>query len=195
MKRTILLVILLLSASLALAQRFDIEAFSDSTKYGWENYLDRAEYREELARKQALLQLYELEVNSLRKGVLKSMVAPGWGQFENKQSLKGSIFLASEIAMVGASLYFYDRSNYYYRRYLEATQVEEIESNYNAAVAPRQYSLIFAGVGALIWACDIFDVIQSTEEYNAKVCQRIEAKDIESRIRLQGAGIEIEFSE
>lgn len=193
MKRNILLLFLLMAASFALAQKFDIEAFSDSTKYGWSNYLDRAEYRDELSRKQALLQLYELEVNSLRKGVLKSMVAPGWGQFENKQSIKGSIFLASEIAMVGASLYFYDRSNYYYRRYLNATQVEEIESNYNAAVAPRQYSLIFAGVGALIWAYNIFDVIQSTEEYNARVWKRIEAKDRESRISIQGAGIEIEF--
>ena len=95
--------------------------------------------------------------------------------------------------MVGASLYFFDRSNYYYQRYLNATQVEEIESNYNAAVAPRQYSLIFAGVGALIWAYNIFDVIQSTEEYNARVWQRIEAKDRESRVRMDGIGIEIEF--
>ncbi|HPV14214.1 MAG TPA: DUF5683 domain-containing protein [Candidatus Cloacimonadota bacterium] len=193
MKRILLLLFLTLAASLALAQKFDIEAFSDSTKYGWENYLDRADYREELSRKQALLQLYELEINSLKRGVLKSMVAPGWGQFDNKQSIKGSIFLASEIAMVGASLYFFDRSNYYYQRYLNATQVEEIESNYNAAVAPRQYSLIFAGVGALIWAYNIFDVIQSTEEYNARVWQRIEAKDRESRVRMDGIGIEIEF--
>lgn len=193
MKRTFLLLLLLIPASWMLAQQFDIEAFSDSTKYGWENYLDRAEYRDELSRKQALLQLYELEVNSLRKSVLKSMIAPGWGQFENKQPVKGSVFLASEIAMLGASLYFFDRSNYYYRKYLNATQVEEIESNFNAAVAPRQYSLIFAGVGALIWAYNIFDVIQSTEEYNARVWKRIEAKDRESRISIQGAGIEIEF--
>ena len=65
MKRILLLLFLTLAASLALAQKFDIEAFSDSTKYGWENYLDRADYREELSRKQALLQLYELEIYSL----------------------------------------------------------------------------------------------------------------------------------
>lgn len=193
MKRSLFLLCLLLCAKVIYAQQFNIDAFSDSTKYGWKHYVDRSDYREALSRKQALLQLYELEANSMRDGVLKSMVAPGWGQFENKQSIKGSVFLAAEIAMVGASLYFYDRSNYYYRKYMDATQVEEIESNYNAAVAPRQYSLIFAGVGALIWAYNVFDVIQGTEEYNAKVWKRIEEKDRASRIRLSGTGIEIDF--
>lgn len=193
MKRLTILILLSLSLSMALAQRFDIDAFSDSTKYGWQNYLDRTDYLRELTRKQELLQLYEMEANSLRNCVIQSVVAPGWGQFTNKQNTKGSIFLASEIAMVGTALYFYDRSQYYYRRYLDSTQVEDIETNYNAAVAPRQYSLIFAGVGALVWAYNIFDVIQSTEEYNAQVWTRINEKDKASRIRLNGMGLEMEF--
>ncbi|HOH78699.1 MAG TPA: hypothetical protein PLO35_03185, partial [Candidatus Cloacimonadota bacterium] len=169
MSRRLVLFLLLLGCQYGWAQSFDINAFSDSTKYGWQTYLERNAYRQDLLERQDLLQLYEMEANSLRDCVIKSAIAPGWGQFVNKQSTKGSVFLATELVLAGASLYFYDRSMYYYNRYLDASQVEDIESYYNAAVGPRQYSLIFLGVGALVWIYNIFDVIQGTEEYNAQV--------------------------
>jgi len=40
------------------AQSFDIQAFSDTTKYGWKNYLDRNAYRQDLKQRQDLLQIY-----------------------------------------------------------------------------------------------------------------------------------------
>jgi len=189
----ILLVFILLGSQYLLAQSFDINAFSDSTKYGWQDYLDRNAYRQDLNERQDLLQLYEMEANSLRDCVIKSAIAPGWGQFVNKQSTKGSVFLAAELVLAGASLYFYDRSMYYYNKYMDANQVEDIESYYNAAVGPRQYSLIFLGVGALVWAYNLFDVIQGTEEYNAQVWKRVEQKHREAKINLNGNGLELRF--
>ncbi|HNZ06761.1 MAG TPA: hypothetical protein PKI63_03125 [Candidatus Cloacimonadota bacterium] len=193
MSRRLVLFLLLLGCQYGWAQSFDINAFSDSTKYGWQTYLERNAYRQDLLERQDLLQLYEMEANSLRDCVIKSAIAPGWGQFVNKQSTKGSVFLATELVLAGASLYFYDRSMYYYNRYLDATQVEDIESYYNAAVGPRQYSLIFLGVGALVWIYNIFDVIQGTEEYNAQVWKRVVQKHREAKINLNGNGIEISF--
>ena len=193
MSRRLVLFLLLLGCQYGWAQSFDINAFSDSTKYGWQTYLERNAYRQVLLERQDLLQLYEMEANSLRDCVIKSAIAPGWGQFVNKQSTKGSVFLATELVLAGASLYFYDRSMYYYNRYLDATQVEDIESYYNAAVGPRQYSLIFLGVGALVWIYNIFDVIQGTEEYNAQVWKRVVQKHREAKINLNGNGLEIIF--
>ncbi len=193
MSRRLVLFLLLLGCQYGWAQSFDINAFSDSTKYGWQTYLERNAYRQDLLERQDLLQLYEMEANSLRDCVIKSAIAPGWGQFVNKQSTKGSVFLATELVLAGASLYFYDRSMYYYNRYLDASQVEDIESYYNAAVGPRQYSLIFLGVGALVWIYNIFDVIQGTEEYNAQVWKRVVQKHREAKINLNGNGLEIIF--
>lgn len=190
MKR-IILILFLFTIGYAWAQSFDIEAFSDSTKYGWKNYTDRRIYRQDLTDRQELLQLYEMEANSLRNCVIQSATVPGWGQFTNKATTKGSVFLATELVLGGASLYFYDRSMYYYRKYLEATQVEDIESYYNAATGPRQYSLIFIGVATLVWAYNIFDVIQSTEEYNTQVWKRIEEKHRRPINEFDETGLEI----
>jgi len=192
-RRMLILISLLFYIQLLMAQSFDINAFADSTKYGWQNYLDRGSYRQELLNRLDLLQLYEMEANSLRDCVIKSAAAPGWGQFANQQTTKGSVFLAAELVLAGASLYFYDRSMYYYNKYLDATQVEDIETFYNAAVGPRQYSMIFLGVGALVWAYNIFDVIQGTEEYNSQVWKRIVEKHGNSRVNMGPNGLEINF--
>lgn len=170
MKRYTLMVLILFGLSLLAAQaQFDIEAFADTTKYGWKNYQDRNAYRADLENRRDLLQYYNANLaNSIQASVIKSAIMPGWGQFDNGFGTKGSVFLGAELLLAGASLYFYDRSLYYYDKYLNATQVEDIESYYNSAVSPRQYSMIFMGLGALVWVYNIFDVIQSTEEHNAR---------------------------
>jgi hypothetical protein len=190
-----ILVLILLSLSLGLwAQTgFDLAQFSDSLKYGWQDWQDRRDYRLELDERQKLLQLYEMEANSMRSNILKSAVAPGWGQFANQQNTKGSIFLASELFVLGTSLYFYDRSMFYYRKYQDATQVEDIETYYNAAVSPRQYSLIFLAAGLLIWGYNMFDVIQGTDDYNATVWQNIMERYATSPVKLNADGLRVDF--
>ncbi len=194
MRKIYLLLLLLVGITFLSAQAgFDIVQFSDSTKYGWMDWRQRAEYRTELLERQKLLQIYEMEANSMRGNIIKSALAPGWGQFSNKQNTKGSIFLATELLLVGASLYFYDRSLYYYDKYQSATQVEQIETYYNAATGPRQYSLIFLGVGLVVWGYNLFDVIQGTDDYNAAVWRRVVENYANRPVQITPTGVEIRF--
>ncbi|MDP2173088.1 MAG: DUF5683 domain-containing protein [Candidatus Cloacimonadaceae bacterium] len=187
------LTLLLLWLGLSAQTGFDITLFSDSTKYGWNNYLERRDYRDHLVERQKLLQLYEMEANSPRGTIIKSAIIPGWGQFTNKNNIKGSIILGTELFLIGTSLFFFDRSVYYHRKYEEATQVEDIETYYNAAVGPRQYSVIFLGVAVLVWGYNIFDVIQSTDDYNASVWRRIIDQYAKSPVQIKPEGIEMRF--
>lgn len=187
------LILLMLSLGLWAQTTFDLVQFSDSLKYGWQDWIGRREYRLDLEERQKLLQIYEMEANSMRGNILKSAVAPGWGQFANQHNTKGSVLLASELFVLGVSLYFYDRSLYYYRKYQDATQVEDIETYYNAAVSPRQYSLIFLAAGVLIWGYSIFDVVQGTDDYNARVWDRIMENYASSRIKINAEGVEVRF--
>lgn len=191
MKRYLIIALLLFEFAILTAQtQFDIDAFADTTKYGWMNYQDRAAYRADLANRRDLLQYYNANLaNSIQASVIKSAVIPGWGQFDNGFSTKGSVFLGAELLLAGASLYFYDRSLYYYDKYLHATQVEDIESYYNSAVSPRQYSMIFLGLGGLVWVYNIFDVIQSTEEHNSREWRKYLEEKAKSTTNPMSVGI------
>jgi hypothetical protein len=71
-----LLLVMLGLACLWAQSGFDLEAFSDSTKYGWNDYQDRSQYRQDLISRQNMLQLYELEALSVQENLLKSAVVP-----------------------------------------------------------------------------------------------------------------------
>lgn len=192
-KLLFLLTFLVLTAGLCAQLGFDIKAFADSTKYGWQDWRDRQTYRDDLVERQKLLQLYEIESSSIRANIIKSSLIPGLGQLSSKAGTKGSILLGGELLALGASLYFYDRSMYYYDKYLSATQIEEIEEYYSAAQGPRQYSMLFLALGAVIWGYNIYDVILTTDEYNAKVWQEIVEKYGRKTVTLGPRGIQVRF--
>ncbi|MDD5624964.1 MAG: DUF5683 domain-containing protein [Candidatus Cloacimonetes bacterium] len=194
MRKFILVFLLLfLIVVLAAQTQFDISTFADTTKYGWQDWRDRLRYREDLIHRQQLLQIYEMQSNALRPTVLKSIVVPGWGQLACKDNLKGSVILGTEVLSLGASLYFYDKSNYYYNKYMQATQIEQIEDYYDQAQDQRFYSILFMGLGGIIWAYNIFDVIQTTEDYNAQVWQEILEKYSQKTVTLTAGGIRLQF--
>lgn len=176
-----------------LAQGFDIQAFSDSTKYGWKDYHERAAYREDLATRQSLLQIYELEAQPLNTNILKSSIIPGWGQFSTKANTKATVILGTELVLVGSSLYFMDRALGNYRLYQKATQVEEIEDYYKAAQVPYQYSMILLGFAGIVWFYNVFDVIQSTQTYNAQLWKDILERRQNNTIQLTPNGVEVRF--
>jgi hypothetical protein len=184
---------LILAAGLAAQIQFDIQAFSDTTKYGWQDWQERSEYRADLLDRQELLHMYEMEANPIRTSILKSLLVPGLGQISSNAGTKGTIILSSELLALGASLYFYDRSQYYYEKYLNATQIEDIESFYSQAQRPRQYSLLFLGLGVVIWGYNIFDVIQTTDEYNAQVWRKIWEQYGTQSIGVGPGGLSIRF--
>ncbi len=194
MRKLILLLIFPALATCLLAQtQFDVNAFADSTKYNWQDWRDRSSYREDLINRQELLQLYEMESSQIGSAILKSSLVPGFGQITSKAGTKGTIFLGTELLTLGVSLYFYDRSNYYYDKYLTATQIDEIQEFYGAAQTPRYYSFLFLALGAVIWGYNIYDVISTTDDYNAKVWQELVEKYGKKTLSLGPEGIRVRF--
>ena len=192
--KLILLLLLLLAGGVLTAQSgFDMEAFADSTKYGWKNYLDRDLYRQDLIHRQNMLQLYELEALPHRESFMKSAVVPGWGQFATKNYTKATVFLGLELAAAMGAVYFYDQSTTYYRRYKNATQIDEINDFYGKAQTPYQYSMMMLGFGAVVWAYNLYDVIVSTNEYNEKVFRDIQNRRSVSPLQLTASGLELRF--
>lgn len=60
-----------------------------------------------------------------------------------------------------------------YKLYKQATQIDEIEQYYKDAQVPYQYSFILMGFAGIIWAYNIFDVIQSTQDYNVRLGKKL----------------------
>jgi hypothetical protein len=192
--RNTLLIILMLGAAVLWAQSgFDLEAFSDSTKYGWQDYLDRAEYRQDLIARQNMLQLYELEALSVRDNFLKSAVVPGWGQFATKHNTKATVILSVELVAVMGSIYFYDQAMTNHQLYQSATQIDEINHYYGKAQTPYQFSLMMLGLGTIVWGYNLYDVIISTNEYNSDLWQDIMKRRRTSPLQVTPAGLELRF--
>jgi len=190
----IFLFLLLCVAGILPAQTsFDIQAFSDSTKYGWQDYHDRAAYREDITNRQNLLQLYELEALSFRNNLIKSAMIPGWGQFATKNNGKATVILSLEIVTLIGSIYFYDQAMVNYNRYKTATQIDEINRYYSKAQTPHQYSIMLLGLAAVVWGYNVFDVITSTNEYNANLWQDIMNRQSSSPLQITPSGLELRF--
>ena len=172
---------------------FDLNAFADSTKYGWQDLEGRNDFRQDLMERQKLLHLYEMDSQTVSANVVKSAIFPGWGQFSTKHNTKGTVLLGIELALWGSALYYYDKSNDYYRKYQLATQVAEIEDYYKKAQDPYQFSMIILGFSSVVWAYNLFDVIQSTESYNASVWDTIIKDYYDKPVKLTPQGVEIRF--
>ena len=134
-----------------------------------------------------------MDAQTVSSNLLKSAVVPGWGQFSAKQPVKGEIILGLEIITLGTSLLFYDKAMNYYRKYETATQVNEIEQFYKKAQSPYQYSMIFAGLGLVVWVYNLYDVASSTDIYNTAVWNEIVRKYSKSPLQLTPQGIQLNF--
>lgn len=192
-RKSMLLLVMLGLACLWAQSGFDLEAFSDSTKYGWNDYQDRSQYRQDLISRQNMLQLYELEALSVQENLLKSAVVPGWGQFATKRSTKATVILGLELVSVMGSMYFYDKAMTNHRLYQSATQIDDINHYYGKAQTPYQYSLMMLGFGAIVWGYNLYDVVVSTNEYNTDLWQDIMQRRSTSPLQLTPSGLELRF--
>jgi len=90
MKKIILLFLIIFVGTLC-AEKFDIKKFSDPNKYGWDTYEKFLSAREDLQKRNNLLQIYETQKQKPIKNVIKSAIVPGWGHFSAKHYWKGQI--------------------------------------------------------------------------------------------------------
>ncbi|HHV36677.1 MAG TPA: hypothetical protein GXX77_02440 [Candidatus Cloacimonetes bacterium] len=175
------------------AVEFDLQAFADTTKYNWENYIDRNLYRQDLLTRQGKLQLYEMEAISFEGNLLKSAVFPGWGQFNTKHNTKASIIMSAEVLSVMGAYYFYNRSMRYHEKYMQADQLDDINTYWSKAQEPYIYSLLLSGLAGIVWFYNIFDVVQSANDYNDKLWLDILSRDQDAPVRISPAGIQVRF--
>lgn len=174
------------------AQGFDINNFSNPKKYGWENYQDRAEYRKDLTSRQEMLQLYEIKTKSIAYTMAKSAIFPGWGHYGIEAYSKGHTFLTGGVIIAGAGLYFYSRSQDYYKQYKNATQIDEINDKFDKAEQNYNTSMIFLAAYLILWGYNLYDSSESTERYNAELWDGIMEKSFDN-ITLRPNGIEVRF--
>jgi len=194
MKRYIFCLLLLIIILKLTAQgSFDIDAFTDPAKYGWTDWEDRINSRYDLTERQKLLQIYEMDAQSISGNILKSAVFPGWGQFNARSYTKGQVLLAVEIAMIGSAYFFYDRAMDSFQKYENSTQIDAMNSYYHDALVPYQYSLVFATFATVVWAYNVFDVVQTTERYNADVWQKTLKNYYNAPVQITPEGIQIRF--
>ena len=192
-QKPLLMLLFLLSFSLCLAKPFDIQAFSDTTKYNWQDYQDRAEYREDLLLRQNRLQLYELESVGFNANILKSLVMPGWGQFSTKNNTKATLILSLELVSAIGAVYFHNQAKNNYDKYYAANQIDDINDYWGKAEKPHHYSLMLMGLGSLIWAYNLYDVVISTNEYNARLWDEIIQRGSSSPLQITPNGVEFRF--
>ncbi len=174
------------------AQGFNIEQFSNPKKYEWDDFQERNFYRQELKARRDMLQLYELKEKSLTENIAKTAIFPGWGHYSIESYNKGHVFLTSELILAGAGFYFITRSNDYYDKYKNATQINEINSNYDKASEHYTTASIFFVAYALVWLYSIYDIAESTENYNANLWDSLMHEHF-NNVSIKPNGIEVRF--
>ncbi len=189
----ILLAILILSS--ALLGQFNIEKFSNPQKYGWTNLQERYDAREDLLKRQKLLQIYEMKKIPVWKNMLHSGIMPGWGQFNTHSYTKGQIFLYVEVVLAGTCYYFFDQSYEKYDLYKSATYIGDIKQYYDDATKYRGYAQGLIAFTGLIWIYNIYDTYISTEEYNAEIWNGVVNEFVNDKIEvsLYPMGFEVRF--
>ncbi|MCD4820069.1 MAG: hypothetical protein K8S23_15405 [Candidatus Cloacimonetes bacterium] len=187
------IIVFLLFIQVLCAQDFDEKKFSNINKYGWDNPEIHLEARENLFSRQKLLQIYQLNKKKPYTNVIKSAIMPGWGHFSAKNYIKGQILLATEIALFGTSLYYYDQASEYYDKYKKATNITDINNYYEKTRSPLRLSREFLSFGILIWIYTIYDTLIVTESYNRELWENLIIEYHDKKLKVTPTGISLRF--
>ena len=193
MRKIIISIVFIASLFALSAADFDIKKFTDVQKYNWKNYEDRIDFRNDLNDRQELLQVYNMRKQSLTTNLVKSAFVPGWGQISSHSYVRGQLILGVEIVAIGGSLFFYSKAIDKYDKYLDETQIDEINALYDAALEPYALSMALFGLYALIWGYNLYDSVQATEVYNSNLWNDVVKEHSSRRISITPNGIKVRF--
>ena len=188
-----LIIIVLFFATLLIAEEFNIEKFSNPSKYNWENMEDRFKARENLDSRQKLLQIYELNKQQVVGNMLRSAIVPGWGHYKSHDYTKGHTFLASEIVLFGTSLYFYVKAMDDYDKYEDSHYIGNIKQFYLDANNNYKKSQLIFSLGAIVWIYTIYDSISATQEYNQNYWNELSKKLNSQKVVITPTSITLRF--
>lgn len=164
-----------------------------NNKYGWNSALEWKQARGQFKTELKIYNIYTKKKQSHLLNCLKSLVAPGWGHFSARSYTKGQILLGVQILLAGSSFYFYDKSMDMYNKYNNADQIDDIHQYYTDANSSYRTSQIFFGLCALLWAYTILDTIQTTENYNRNLWEKLIFEYKNTDILLTTKGLTINF--
>ena len=184
---------LLILTSILTAQDFDVVEFSNPYKYGWLNEYSRLAARDSLFINSMMLDEYNDRMQSPLLNALKTAVAPGWGHFSVGSYTKGQLLLGSQIVLFGTSFYYREQAMIDYRKYKNATQIDDINNFYNSAVTPYRQSNLLLGLFFVIWGYTIYDSVIETHDYNNNLWYQLKEERTTYKISLTPTSISVRF--
>ncbi|MCF7793967.1 MAG: hypothetical protein K9N09_09280 [Candidatus Cloacimonetes bacterium] len=191
MKKLILVTIILFQLSNWLFTE-EIKNFSDPQKYGWDTPEKLFTYREDLVRRQKLLQLYDLKKQEVATNMLRSSLIPGWGQYSAHRYTKGQIIFISELCILAGSYLYYREAMDNFDKYKEANYIGDINKYYKKAQDNYDNSQYLLGAGLVLWLLNIYDSIGSTEAFNNDTWFTLYENET-NRISLEMNGVSFKF--
>lgn len=97
------------------------------------------------------------------EAIFRSVVFPGWGQFYNRQPIKGLIFIGGEAALLGSALYFSHQARDKYDAYALATDPAQTAGLYDDARKDRNLEHWSLALMGGVW---IFNVVDAWLRYD-----------------------------
>lgn len=169
------------------------DVFLDKNKYGWNTNDKYSRAREDKLARQKLLQIYDLKKQNTLDNVLKSAVAPGWGQLSAQRYAKGQLMMGAEIFLIGTFIYYNDKYLEEYDNYKKANYIGDIEHFYDKASEYYATSRAIIGLGVAIWVYSIFDSVLTTSDYNQDIWDSLYKDYQKKKIVFSPTGITIRF--
>lgn len=193
MKKYLFFFLVLYSFSLLTAQDFNINTFADTLKYNWKTPEDRYNFRLDLDYRNSIMQNYDDQSINVPLNMSQSVMMPGLGHFNTKNFLRGQILLSAEIVLAGTSYMFYNKSMEKFKKYKNATQIDEINQYYTEASDLYKKSSAFTTLCVALWIYNVYDTYIVTNEYNNKLWINLVEKEKEKRFNITPTGIQINF--
>jgi len=169
------------------------DGFLDKNKYGWIDKGNYSKTRVDKLARQKLLQIYDLKQQNILDNVIKSAVAPGWGQMSAGQYTKGQILMGAEIILFGSFIYLNDKYQSNYNSYKKANYITDINHFYDKANEHYATSRAILGLGIGIWLYNLYDAVITTSEYNQDVWNSLYKDYRRKKIVLSPIGLSLRF--
>ena len=98
-----------------------------------------------------------LETHSRSEAVFRSVVVTGWGQFYNKQVLKGTLLLCGQVILVSGYFYLSKNYNDKYNDYSNSIDPSATSRLFDAAESAKQQRNIVGYLAVGMWLTGVVD--------------------------------------
>lgn len=121
-----------------------------------------------------ILESFSTQIKGGPQNAILSMILPGWGDHYVNKVKKSTPYLVSLLYLgaAGYGLYQKMESDKYYKLYLNATDQNEMDTQYNLASEANKNFVTYAGAAALIWVIDVISVLNKGSKNAREIKKR-----------------------